>query len=436
MRGKRVLLMPSDGGGGFGHVSRCQILAGQLREQGAQVLLLVNQKSTLKRLARGLPARQVDIPRHPLWYVQRLVKALSPGPGYNYTLFEGLAFQVLRDGIWSPDILAGLIRRCRRAIRDFNPDLIVGDTSLVAGILGQLCSVPVVQIVRFLNHPDYGRVIWWKDYGDRIQPPQVLPIINTALEKVGLSPLERPLSLLAGDHYLIPSIPQIEPISDVDHKNSFVGPLSLELSGQAELAEPYCQFPRENPMVYVTFGGGAQSVHTEALVDTVVRAFAGKAINVVIANPQMVTAQDRNLPENIRMFRWVPGQALIAACDLVVSHGGYGTLMEAVRLGKPLLVIPFHAEQEGNGRRLAQMGCGECLLPYREEDLKTVEKSFSGELFRYLESRQMRLTGEEVASAVQGLLENPDLEKNLGGIQKQIKQFQPGQALKLLDLYL
>ena len=100
---------------------------------------------------------------------------------------------------------------------------------------------------------------------------------------------------------------------------------------------------------------------------TILKAFAGKPFRVVVSTSDRFGKDDfPDLPHNIMVFPWVPGKLLISRADLVIFHGGYGTMMECVAYGKPSIVIPFQTEQEGNGRRLEQLGCG-ALLRLSEE---------------------------------------------------------------------
>jgi UDP:flavonoid glycosyltransferase YjiC (YdhE family) len=44
--------------------------------------------------------------------------------------------------------------------------------------------------------------------------------------------------------------------------------------------------------------------------------------------------------------------------DLVISHGGSGSVIGALAHGLPTLVLPLGADQTHNGERLTQLGAG------------------------------------------------------------------------------
>jgi UDP:flavonoid glycosyltransferase YjiC (YdhE family) len=51
--------------------------------------------------------------------------------------------------------------------------------------------------------------------------------------------------------------------------------------------------------------------------------------------------------------------------DLLICHGGAGTLMKALHFGIPVLVVPLGAEQRSNGARFVHARTGKMLLPER-----------------------------------------------------------------------
>lgn len=72
-------------------------------------------------------------------------------------------------------------------------------------------------------------------------------------------------------------------------------------------------------------------------------------------NPQRFGA----LPASIRVERYVPQSWLLDAADAVIAHGGYGTLMGALRRGLPILTIPMPAADNLlNAGRVTALGAG------------------------------------------------------------------------------
>ncbi|WP_225447197.1 glycosyltransferase [Streptacidiphilus sp. PB12-B1b] len=56
-----------------------------------------------------------------------------------------------------------------------------------------------------------------------------------------------------------------------------------------------------------------------------------------------------------------PLDHLLPDCDLVVSHGGAGTVLTSLRHGLPLLLVPQLPDHAGHAGRVVAAGAGEVL---------------------------------------------------------------------------
>jgi len=65
---------------------------------------------------------------------------------------------------------------------------------------------------------------------------------------------------------------------------------------------------------------------------------------------------------------------MIRHADLVVSHGGNGTIYQALSGGKPVIGIPFHIDQEINLQRVESLGTG-IKIPLRHYGKKTLTRA-------------------------------------------------------------
>lgn len=63
-------------------------------------------------------------------------------------------------------------------------------------------------------------------------------------------------------------------------------------------------------------------------------------------------------PDRIAVERYVDQATLLPTCDLVISHGGSGSVTGALAHGLPTLVLPLGADQSHNGERLTRLGAG------------------------------------------------------------------------------
>jgi MGT family glycosyltransferase len=60
----------------------------------------------------------------------------------------------------------------------------------------------------------------------------------------------------------------------------------------------------------------------------------------------------------VRVLSYVPQRAVLDHCAVVVCHGGYGTVLDAVDAAVPLVVVPFGADQYVNAAAIQRLGIG------------------------------------------------------------------------------
>lgn len=115
------------------------------------------------------------------------------------------------------------------------------------------------------------------------------------------------------------------------------------------------------PTVYFTLG----TVFNMESGDLFYRVLAGLRdlpINLVVTVGRDIDpAEFGPQPANVYIERYVPQAVLLPHCDLVVSHGGSGSVMGALAHGLPMVVIPMGADQPLNAARCATLGVAEVL---------------------------------------------------------------------------
>lgn len=119
----------------------------------------------------------------------------------------------------------------------------------------------------------------------------------------------------------------------------------------------------DRPTVYLTLG----TIFNMESGDLVLRLLAGLSqlpINLIATVGRQVdpTALGSQ-PSNVHIERFVPQPALLPLCDLVVSHGGSGSVIGALAHGLPMVLLPMGADQPHNARRCQELGLAEVLDP-------------------------------------------------------------------------
>jgi MGT family glycosyltransferase len=77
------------------------------------------------------------------------------------------------------------------------------------------------------------------------------------------------------------------------------------------------------------------------------------------------------LPAGIAAFDYAPHSLVMPRARLIVHQGGIGTTGQALRAGKPMLVVPYGQDQPDNARRCAELGVAR-VLPRSRYTLQSV----------------------------------------------------------------
>jgi len=64
------------------------------------------------------------------------------------------------------------------------------------------------------------------------------------------------------------------------------------------------------------------------------------------------------LPAGVRAFEWAPHSWLMPRCAALVHHGGIGTTAQALRAGRPTIVVPHAHDQFNHAVRVERLGVG------------------------------------------------------------------------------
>lgn len=112
------------------------------------------------------------------------------------------------------------------------------------------------------------------------------------------------------------------------------------------------------PLVYLTLG---TAYATAPVLRTAVDGLARLPVDVLVATGQVAGIGD--VPPHVRVRPWVAQAAVLPHVDLVVHHGGSGTMLGTLAAGKPQLVLPQGADQFTNAEAVVEAGAGARLLP-------------------------------------------------------------------------
>ena len=167
----------------------------------------------------------------------------------------------------------------------------------------------------------------------------------------------------------------------------------------------------DTPLVYVSFGTVLGNISIAADVyRTAMAAVDGLGVRVLLTVGRgFDPSRLGSLPSNVHVEPWVDHADVLAEADVVVCHGGSGTVCGALAVGVPLVMVPRFADQFENARRITDARAG------RTVELRTaLETRSQPHLDEEHESRRIRVAVEEVLS-------NPSYQRHAGRLAREMR---------------
>lgn len=166
--------------------------------------------------------------------------------------------------------------------------------------------------------------------------------------------------------------------------------------------------PVARPTVYATLGTAYN--RTPGIFAAILEGLRHEPIEIIVTlGPGLDPADYGPQPQHIHLARYIPQSVLMPHCDLVITHGGYGSVMTTLRHGLPLVVIPIAADMHDNARRCDALGLARVIDPHRR-------------------------TPGAIRAAVREVLQTPDFRQNAARMQAEMLALPgPAQAVPLLE---
>lgn len=116
------------------------------------------------------------------------------------------------------------------------------------------------------------------------------------------------------------------------------------------------------PTIFATLGTAYN--RTPGVFAAILDGLRNAPVNLVVGlGPNLDPAAYGPQPAHVHLAQYLPLSDLLPRCDLVVAHGGYGTVMTTLAGGLPLVLLPIAADMFDNARRCAALGVGRVVGP-------------------------------------------------------------------------
>jgi UDP:flavonoid glycosyltransferase YjiC (YdhE family) len=292
---------------------------------------------------------------------------------------EGLAFTGAQEytvypppGPDTPDgqTAAAAARALARLMDEFEPDLVVSDIltlapTLAAEVAGvpHATLIPHVYPVQQSGMPMYslglrpprtalGRLAW------RATDPLLAmglrrgrDELNETRSRLGLGPIERFHGGISELLAIVATFPQLEYPREWPAHVQVTGPLFFELPGE-DVAIP----KGDGPLVLVA-PSTSQDPKCE-LLRVALEGLADEPVRVLATTNRHRPERPIEVPPNAEVVDWMLYSQTMPAADVVICHGGHGTVARALAAGSPLLVCPSVGDMGENAARVAWSRAG------------------------------------------------------------------------------
>lgn len=290
-------------------------------------------------------------------------------PIYTKDPGKGLARARKSGSSYDDETVRTYVEAETKLIDERAPDVVVGDFRLPLSISTEICRVPYVSILNGY---------WTNYYTASHSAPSSMQIVSVLGQSVadlffpflrrmflkiaakpfnkerrrrGLAPIKNLFEVMqSNDLNLIVDIPSYTPQYNLPPHFHFVGPIVWE----PNLPEPEWlkKLDRARPIIYFTMGSTGFTDFFNVALDL----FADAEFQVLFTGGGMDLPEDR--PANFFVEEYAPGLKIMEMSDLVVCHGGNGTIYQALSRGVPIVGIPTMHDQWFNMERVEDLGVG------------------------------------------------------------------------------
>jgi UDP:flavonoid glycosyltransferase YjiC (YdhE family) len=371
---------------GIAHVSRSLALAEKLHAAGHEIIF-------------ALPRSKQEL------YKSSPVKIVEISPISNK---DGVA---LIQEFFKKDSVVKMIKNERELIQKYKPDWCVVDFRLSAIISSIQENVPFMYVTGSGGLPFGCRMPnpLMPQFIYTVSRPIVETIVKHMIDKFFIS-LEN-ASAESGERvrlgnyfdkipYIVPEVPLYLPSLKDGLQIAYIGHLNwngFKTKKPAWLND----IQPDGKTVYLTFGGTG---FDEDKLVRLAEQLLDKGLRVIVSCSSI--ADPKDFPKNPRLFveRYLPGFEISKKVDIVVCHGGYGTIIEAIMAEKPVVCVPFNPDQMLHSLRFREMGLGEVAVKIKPKDYVSLMTAD----FEKFEKIGKAAVIEEVVKTTMKVLENKE----------------------------
>ena len=175
--------------------------------------------------------------------------------------------------------------------------------------------------------------------------------LNETRARLGLPPIERFHGGISELLAVVATFPQLEYPREWPAHVRVTGPLFFELPGEE------IEIPEGDVPLVLIAPSTSQDPECE-LLRVALDGLADEPVRVLATTNRHRPERPIEVPDNAVLVDWLLYSQAMTAADMVICHGGHGTVARALAAGKPLLVCPSVGDMGENAARVAWSGTG------------------------------------------------------------------------------
>lgn len=330
---------------GLAHVTRSLAVAKELKRRGARIIFAVGKEK--HGFVRKAGLQPVDVPT---------------------ALPEGLAVDAMLK--WQDETFVYSVAKVDyEIIKKYNPDCVIVDfrsPSVAASLAARVptffltgsgglpygCWIPGFGLPKTIHHaltPLLQQYIWSK------KRSFFQAMISAARMLGEQTTVEQAIHRI---RFIVPEISSYLPSTNRSLHISYVGPIFWDRFTSYRPSWLKSIRP-DGRTIYLSFGGtGYDASKLVALASELVE----QGYRVIVSASTIAPIEAFPKHPDLFVTSYVDGLEASRRADVIVCHGGYGTIMQAAIAGKPIVAIPFNPDQLLHSLRWQELGLGVCLV--------------------------------------------------------------------------
>jgi hypothetical protein len=407
MSGKNAkrILFAWEMGGGLGHIATLTRLAEHWADKGIDLVLAIQDVSRAEGVIKN---RNIKYVQAPLWL--RVNRSSKSEQSVSYAQLLGKLGYRDRNG------LKGLVKAWSSLYDLIEPDLLIVDHAPTAQLASKDYPFPTIQIGNSFTIPpvEYPMPAFLQDREISEQmlismEQPVLDCVNAVLEDLGREKLPFLGALFSSGQALIGALTELDVFPRrCPEKVEYMGPIFSSSFGR-RIDWPKAEGKKIFVYLYASYWDIDGVLASLAESGYCVIAYVAGLDDARVSHFQSANMEVVNTPVDL--------EYALEDCDLVVCHGGIGTLTQGLLKACPLLLLPRQVEQYMISLRIAAGGLGLYVEPGNKRT------DYPGLIDRLLASK--RITKNVKAFSTK--YERYHRETQLDSLQALIEEYLTGQ---------